>query len=1583
MKTNKNLIKKIICSLFIFTFHIITLQAIFSSDFYWEYPQDITKSDSRFPFVASNGNKSYIFWQDIDKKNECIYLSCRYQNEMGEWKENLHFIGPFAYSGDVPDMYSAAVSNIGNIAVAVLDKTNSIAVYLSENEGASFDLVMTSKQSQPFVAPKIYANSENGFILFASSSKGTSYVSQSKEDNIPSDEYSDLQFSLNYSLSSDGKTWNEFSNFLPSENLKNPFAPVLCSKEGCDFVVFQAQHQIGTRISYQLYSTYSTSKGSRWSEPVMITNENSVSSSEDFSMFQNQRPNVYSFENNVYVAWERRYRYSDSDSIWIGQIDKTGLVPQTAEEIASKGNSKRAILFSTDGKLSLVWFDSRSGIESVYMAQRKGVLWTEEKISSEKKVNMFPYPIFIKENGNNSQNKKIGFIWQKYSGLTKDVPLINLLSPDISVSPPKISILNIKPGSHSKNKKVRLKINLPQDSSEVAGYVYLWTQNKDEEPLLMEDNLLLPKETSLTLFAESEGTWFFKACAYDYAGNWSKSSTISYYYDQTPPRKITFDPLLADTSGFMSSNTFSVDWKPSSIDDDVAGYTYSLKRIASIEKEYSSSPNHPTQKTSEEQSLYIQSLNEHFSQQFNSPDKLSEKIQIERPHVSFKNYPNGVYVLSVAAIDTVGFVGEQTQIPIILNKYIPHTVISKVETSSSKIGNLTVDILGNDFLYEGKITKIIIDKNGRLPYDYEITSGFKVKSNNQITGIPISDDIAEGSYFIGLVHSDRGELISYRPILKIENSGTIKIDNPYEYVPDYYIVDNDIKYHLDIGFVIFVFTILLASVFLVYFFIGILKNINDKYIVKNLVIEIRKECEMINSSDVKDRKSNENSRKKNGPKSILFEIIGFTFSLILLIVVSVAFPIYRYRISETEKSLASGLKERVDVLLSSLASGAKAYMPTNNTLELSMIPDQISALSEAEFATITGISAKESSSAFNSSKLSFMHVWASNDPDILTKIDTKDLSLGTSLITTKDESELDNICKKLNDEINNELGSKATELRQMNTEGMNLALKTDSSSLKKLQEITKKSQNLTIELNTKFDQFAQDGSGSTPPFDIGKLNREKTEYLFYRPVIFRMGSSNEFVRGLVMVRVSTVSLIKAVDDAKKRIIVIVSILTGVILIIGGIGSIIIGRHLALPIRTLEKVVQKIAQEKHKENLKGKNNIEILRNDEIGRLGDAMNRLKEELADAALEEKLTNDGKAVQKAFLPLDKSNTGLGQKTTASYEDKNIEAFGYYEGASAVSGDYFDYKKLDERWYVFIKSDASGHGTPAGLIMTVVATLFAKFFEGWSLKKSGLNITKLVYQINDFLESLGLRGKFATIILVLFDSESGKMYMCNAGDNLVHVYESNNKALKIITLKETPAAGPFPAFMVDMKGGFVSETSVLEHNDILFLYTDGIEESTRLVRDSNYHVLQEEQNGKIEDKKELLEADRVKQIIESVFARKKYILEKQNNPDKTETLIFDFTTCEGNSKEAIIALAAVEKVFRMYKPQSITEKDTIIVDRGIDDFLKKHFNLYGKYCNIIPETEKEDEKTEYVHYNFVMEDEQADDLTMLAIRRP
>ena len=97
------------------------------------------------------------------------------------------------------------------------------------------------------------------------------------------------------------------------------------------------------------------------------------------------------------------------------------------------------------------------------------------------------------------------------------------------------------------------------------------------------------------------------------------------------------------------------------------------------------------------------------------------------------------------------------------------------------------------------------------------------------------------------------------------------------------------------------------------------------------------------------------------------------------------------------------------------------------------------------------------------------------------------------------------------------------------------------------------------------------------------------------------------------------------------------------------------------------------------------------------------------------------------------------------------------------------------------------------------------------------------------------------------------------------------------------------------------------------------------------------------------------------------------------EVLEFDFTKCEGNVQESILALASLEKVFRLYKSDKVTQTDYIRIDKKIDEFLLKYFNMYDYYA---AHKTEDSAGVNYVDYDQMLEDEQSDDLTLLAIKR-
>jgi serine phosphatase RsbU (regulator of sigma subunit) len=438
--------------------------------------------------------------------------------------------------------------------------------------------------------------------------------------------------------------------------------------------------------------------------------------------------------------------------------------------------------------------------------------------------------------------------------------------------------------------------------------------------------------------------------------------------------------------------------------------------------------------------------------------------------------------------------------------------------------------------------------------------------------------------------------------------------------------------------------------------------------------------------------------------------------------------------------------------------------------------------------------------------------------------------------------------------------------------------------------------------------------------------------------------------------------------------------------IGAIGAFILASLIIGPIARLVGHVERIRDTDDKTKLEGVD-IVIKSKDEIATLGNTINDMTHGLVKAAAAASDLSLGKEIQKKFIPLEVNREG--NKLTSGYKDtKNVQFFGYYEGAKGVSGDYFDYQDLDGRYFAIIKCDVAGKGIPAALIMIQVATMFLGYFRRWKPTEKGLHIEDLVYQINDFIETMGFKGRFAAFTLLLFDSQTGLARFCNAGVNIVHWYDASEGKMKTVTLRETPATGVLPNFLVESKGGYTVQTITIDRGDILFLYTDGIEEAKRRFRNSSFEEIICEEGEKdtphathtVGQGDEEMSPERVQDIINAVMNKQIYTLHKYHNPEgESHDLKFDFTACEGKVEEAIMAMVSVEKMFRMYKDPKAGGDSRVLVDKKVDEFLRKHFYQYRDYCYDKKETPGNDA---YMYYTHVKEDEQYDDLTILGVNR-
>ena len=262
---------------------------------------------------------------------------------------------------------------------------------------------------------------------------------------------------------------------------------------------------------------------------------------------------MINFDSENYIAWERSE--NKDTSIWFAKFSENGIIPGSAQEITSKANASRPIFFEYQNDLYLTWFDDRTGHQSIYFAKKTGEYWEETKLISDKNSNMFVNPLIIEDS--------LSFVWQKNNRIA-------ILSPDKSVLPPVVKPVNFVEGKKTKQKNPSFKIIFPEDSSQIAGYSFLWTKKDDEnEPPELIEHFL--KENNLKFSMEESGEYVLKVKITDYAGNWSETVNSNFVLDIDPPKPPEIKLNNLDKYGFMHSNSMKLEWQKSE-SEDTAGY---------------------------------------------------------------------------------------------------------------------------------------------------------------------------------------------------------------------------------------------------------------------------------------------------------------------------------------------------------------------------------------------------------------------------------------------------------------------------------------------------------------------------------------------------------------------------------------------------------------------------------------------------------------------------------------------------------------------------------------------------------------------------------------------------------------------------------------------------------------------------------------------------------------------------------------------------------------------------------------------------------------------------------------------------
>ena len=164
---------------------------------------------------------------------------------------------------------------------------------------------------------------------------------------------------------------------------------------------------------------------------------------------------------------------------------------------------------------------------------------------------------------------------------------------------------------------------------------------------------------------------------------------------------------------------------------------------------------------------------------------------------------------------------------------------------------------------------------------------------------------------------------------------------------------------------------------------------------------------------------------------------------------------------------------------------------------------------------------------------------------------------------------------------------------------------------------------------------------------------------------------------------------------------------------------------------------------------------------------------------------------------------------------NKEIEKYVFAKNTPAkdVSGDYYDYYKVNDNEFFFTLADVSGKGIKAGILMANAASVFR------SLAKMNSSLSKTAMYINNQVKDSSYQSMFITAVIGKINIEKKEMEYVNLGHEPMMVLDQS------FNFKYLDATLP-PLGMMMVKNETHFKTATIDITDkTILIYTDGLTE--------------------------------------------------------------------------------------------------------------------------------------------------------------
>jgi sigma-B regulation protein RsbU (phosphoserine phosphatase) len=217
---------------------------------------------------------------------------------------------------------------------------------------------------------------------------------------------------------------------------------------------------------------------------------------------------------------------------------------------------------------------------------------------------------------------------------------------------------------------------------------------------------------------------------------------------------------------------------------------------------------------------------------------------------------------------------------------------------------------------------------------------------------------------------------------------------------------------------------------------------------------------------------------------------------------------------------------------------------------------------------------------------------------------------------------------------------------------------------------------------------------------------------------------------------------------------------------------------------------------------------IATGDEIGQMAESFNLMIDNI------KQITGEKERIAAELGVATKIQASMLPCIFPAFPERNeFDIYAEMHPAKEVGGDFYDFFLVDPNTLAVVIADVSGKGVPAALFMVIAKTLIKNHAQ------MGKPLEEIFQTVNNQLCENNDTSMFVTAFMGLYDITTGRFRYVNAGHNPPVIRQNFQE---FTWLKTKP--GLILAAMENTK--FKVMETVLEPNDILFLYTDGVNEA-------------------------------------------------------------------------------------------------------------------------------------------------------------